>query len=96
MMNNPFYYAMVWKPEFGKLHGEILTLAEYTERLKMGARLHSFTGRTATVAVIDFDQTISREQKLDFAVMFMRGDYVTITVDLKYLTSEIKHGTPPP
>jgi len=96
MTPNPFYYAFVWKPESGKLRGEIIDIQDYLARLKMGGRLHSFTGRKATVCVVDFDHTISREQKLDFAAMFMRGEYVTISVDLKNLTGEVKRGTPPP
>jgi hypothetical protein len=95
-MNNPFYYAKVWKGQGDKLNGQILDIEEYLFLLKKGHILFSFTGRKATVCVLTENSLITRLQALDFATMFMRGTYVTISVDLKNLTSTTAAGTPPP
>lgn len=95
-MNNPFYYAVVWRGEGDVLIGEILDIERYQDRIYQGYRLHSFTGRKATVCVLDNDRTIERIHKLDFATMFMRGAYVTISVNLRDLTSTTTAGSPPP
>ena len=95
-MTNPFYYATVWRGMYAQVIGEIISLETYQKYLKEGQTLHSFTGRQATVCVISADPTINRSMKLDFATMFMKGTYVTISVDLKNLTSTTTKGTPPP
>lgn len=95
-MSNPFYYAQIWRDNKGAIIGEIIDIKEYVALLRGGLRLHSFTGRTATVCLLDEDVTITREMKLDFAIIFMKGRYVTITVNLKDLTSTTTTGSPPP
>jgi hypothetical protein len=94
--NNPFYYAEVWHNTPNTLVGNILDLPTYTQYLKSGAKLWSFTGRKATVCIVTTDILVTRLEALDFATMFMRGTYVTVTVDLKNLTSTTTNGSPPP
>jgi len=96
MANTPFYYANVWHGGDGKIVGEIIPLDHYQRLLKMGYKLWSFTGRTATVCIVTNDFPVTREIALDFAVMFMKGRYVTVNVDLKNLTSTTTAGSPPP
>jgi hypothetical protein len=95
-MTSPFYYAVVWRGKQDKILGTMLTIQEYQSDLKYGAKLWSFTGRKATVCVVTFDNIITRETALDFAIMFMKGKYVTIAVDLKTLTSTATAGSEPP
>lgn len=95
-MNNPFYYANIWQGGDNKIVGEIIPLEHYQTLLKMGYQLWSFTGRKATVCVVTNDRPVTRKLALDFATMFMKGSYVTISVDLKNLTSTTTNGNPPP
>ena len=95
-MNNPFYYAEIWHSTPKLVVGSMVDLPTYQRYIKGGCRLFSFTGRIATVCIVTNDEDISRLQALDFATMFMRGTYVTITVDLKNLTSTTVNGKPPP
>jgi len=87
-MNNPFHYAIVWRGNSSNLVGAIIDIDEYKDLLKKRYTLHSFTGRTATVCLISQDETITRNEKLNFAIMFMAGKYKTIHVDLNKLTSK--------
>lgn len=93
---NPFFYALVWHGGDDKIVGEIIPIDHYQTLLKMGYKLWSFTGRTATVCIVTNDRIVTRLQALDFAIMFMKGRYVTITVNLKDLTSTTTVGSPPP
>jgi len=95
-MNNPMYYAVVWWGGDGRLIGTMLELQDYLQNLKHGYELQSFAGRTATVCILSKDKEITREQKLDFAVMFMKGMYQTIYVNLRTLESETVIGSQPP
>ena len=87
-MNNPFHYAIVWRGNSSNLVGAIIDIDEYKDLLKKRYTLHSFTGRTATVCLISQDESITRNEKLNFAIMFMAGKYKTIHVDLNKLTSK--------
>ena len=87
-MNNPFHYAIVWRGNSSNLVGAIIDIDEYKDLLKKRYTLHSITGRTATVCLISQDETITRNEKLNFAIMFMAGKYKTIHVDLNKLTSK--------
>ena len=95
-MNNPFYYANIWHGGNKKIVGEIIPLDHYQQLLKQRYTLWSFTGRTATVCIVTNDPQVTRLIALDFATMFMKGTYVTISVDLKELTSTTTAGSPPP
>jgi hypothetical protein len=96
MANNLFYYVKVWCGLGKSLNGTLINIQEYQSLLHSGYVLHSFTGRVATVCVVSQDLGITRIQKLDFATIFMKGEYVTISVDLKNLTSTTTIGKPPP
>lgn len=91
--NNPFYYAKLWHGGGNKITGEIIPLADYSELLHMGYKLYSFTGRTATVCIVTNDYFVTRAEALDFAIMFMKGAYATITVDLAKLDATITFGS---
>lgn len=95
-MNNPFFYANVWHGGDKKIVGEIIPLSHYQTLLKLGYTLFSFSGRKATVCIVTNDRQVTRLIALDFATMFMKGSYVTISVDLKNLTSTTTNGSPPP
>lgn len=95
-MITPYHYARIWRGLDKKIIGQILTLPEYQTDLKLGATLWSFTGRRATVCIVTFENDVYRETALDFAIMFMKGTYVTITVDLANLPSTTTNGSPPP
>jgi len=95
-MINPFFYANIWHGGDNKIVGEIIPMSRYQQLIKMGYTLWSFTGRKATVCVVTNDRQVTRLIALDFASMFMKGSYVTISVDLKNLTSTTTVGSPPP
>jgi hypothetical protein len=92
-MTNPFYYAKLWHGGGNKITGEIIPLVDYQELLAMGYKLWSFTGRTATIAIVTNDYFVTRTEALDFAIMFMKGTYATISVDLKPLATKVTFGS---
>lgn len=95
-VNQPFYYANIWRGGDNKIVGEIITYQRYQECLNSRYRLWSFTGHRATVCIVTNGAGITRANALDFAIMFMKGTYVTITVDLDKCTSTTIAGSPPP
>lgn len=95
-MNNPFFYFEVWLGANNKLIGSQLNINEYQELIERGYYLHSFTGRRATVAVVNSNPFITRSHKLDFAITFMEGKLVRTDVDLNKLTITTTVLNPPP
>lgn len=92
-MSNPFYYAKLWHGGGNKITGEIIAIEDYKELIHMGYKLWSFTGRAATVAIVTNDYFVTHAEALDFAIMFMKGSYVTISVDLAKLDAKIIFGS---
>lgn len=95
-MNNPFYYFSVWRGKGKNLVGCVLTITDYQALIDMRYSLHSFAGRRATVAVVSSDKSITRNEKLAFAIKFMEGKLETTIVDLDKLTTTTVKVIPPP
>jgi len=90
------FWIDVWEGGFG-LVGEVLDRHSFEKRKYVyGDMWHVdyFRGKLATVLVITDMRYITKEQALWFATKFVKGEYRTIHVDLKELTSFTVAGKP--
>jgi len=90
------FWIDVWEGGFG-LVGEVLNREKFEQRkYSYGDMWHVdyFRGKIATVMVVTDMRYITREQALWFATKFVKGEYKTVHVDLKELTSFTVEGKP--
>jgi hypothetical protein len=76
--------------------GQQLSIFEYQAFLNWKWKINAFPGRRGTVLVLADDMTITRQECLDFAVKFMEGNLIEISIDLKTLERTQQRINPPP
>ena len=76
--------------------GDQLTLAAYQAYIREGWRVSGFDGHRGVVCILVQDCTITRLECLAFAIKFMEGTLINVSVDLRNLTSTITAVIPPP
>lgn len=82
--SKPSYYLEVWRDIEGKLIGSDVSKTKGFPELKEWFDYHhTIHGRTATVYLFFSDHDIHNEELKQFAIKFMKGEYITYNVDLK-------------
>lgn len=90
------FWLDIWEGSFG-LVGEEITRDKFEHKKWFYGdmfQVNYFRGKRATIVTVSDMRYISRDQALWFATKFVKGEYKTIHVDLKALTSFTVEGVP--